>query len=37
MQADRVLEEPKVLHLDPMAAKRRLKFHSGWSLSIGDH
>jgi hypothetical protein len=31
--ADMVLEEPRVLHLDPKAA-RRLSFHTGRSLSI---
>jgi hypothetical protein len=44
MQADSVLEEPRVLHLDPKAARRSLSpagsqrealFHTGRSLSIG--
>jgi hypothetical protein len=26
---DMVLEEPRVLHLDPQAARKRLEFHSG--------
>jgi hypothetical protein len=36
VQADVVLEEPKVLHLDLKAARRRLEFHTRQSLSIGD-
>jgi hypothetical protein len=35
-QADTVLEEPRVLNLDPKTAKKRLLFHKVWSLSIGD-
>jgi hypothetical protein len=44
MQADKVLEELRVLHLDPKAARRRLSsaggqekvlFQTGQSLSIG--
>ena len=31
-----VLEEPRVLHLDPKVARRRLEFHTGRSLSIGS-
>ena len=31
-----VLEEPRVLNLDPKTAKKRLLFHKVWSLSIGD-
>jgi hypothetical protein len=34
MQADMVLEELRILHLDPNAARRRLEFHSGLSLGI---
>ena len=34
--ADMVLEELRVLHLDAQAARRRLCFHTGWSLDIGD-
>jgi hypothetical protein len=36
-QADLVLEEVRVLHLDQKAAWRRLdSFHTGQSLSIGE-
>jgi hypothetical protein len=40
MQADLVLEEPRVLHLDQKTGRkrdchRRDSFHTGWSLSIG--
>ena len=35
MQADLVLEEPRVLYLDPQAAKGDC-VHSGQSLSVGD-
>jgi hypothetical protein len=43
MQADKVLEEWRVLHLDPKATRRILAstssqeedlFYTGWSLSI---
>jgi hypothetical protein len=31
-QADLVPEEPRVLHLDQKADRKRLEFHTGWSL-----
>jgi len=34
VKADTVLEEPRILYLDQKAAKRRVSFHPGWSLSI---
>ena len=34
IQADMVLEEPRILHLDPKAPRRRLSFHTGQSLNI---
>ena len=37
VQAGRVLEmKLRVLHLNQKAARRRLEFHTGWSLSIGN-
>ena len=36
MQADLVLEEPKVLHLDPNAARRRLSSTLGGAWALGD-
>jgi hypothetical protein len=36
MQEDMVLKEVGVLHLDPKAGKRRLKFHNRQSLSIDE-
>jgi hypothetical protein len=33
---DVVLKERRILHLDPKAARRKLEFHTGWSLNIGD-
>jgi hypothetical protein len=36
MQADLVLEEPRVLQVALKAARRRSEFHTGRSLSIGD-
>jgi phenylalanyl-tRNA synthetase beta subunit len=36
IQADVVLEELRVLHFDPKAARRRLSFHTGWSLNKED-
>jgi hypothetical protein len=35
-QADMLLGEPRVLHLDPKAIRKRLAFHTGCSLSLGD-
>ena len=29
-----VVEEPRVLHLNPKAARKRLKFYTAWGLSI---
>jgi hypothetical protein len=31
-----VLEEQRLLHLDPEASRERLSFHTGQSMSIGD-
>jgi hypothetical protein len=33
MQAALVLEEPRILHLDPKAARKGLDFHTGQSFS----
>ena len=35
MQADIVLEEPRILHHDPEAVRRSLSFYTEWTLSIG--
>ena len=35
MQADTVLKEPRVLHLNPRQHKIN-HVHTGWSLSTGD-
>jgi hypothetical protein len=34
MQADQVLEEPRGLHLDLKAARRRIEFLTGCSLGL---
>jgi hypothetical protein len=31
-----MLEEKRVLLVDPKAARRRLVFYTGWNLLIGD-
>lgn len=31
-----VLEEMRLLHLDPKTARERLSFHTGQSMSMGD-
>jgi hypothetical protein len=31
-----MLEEKRVTHLYPKAARRRLEFYTGWNLSTGD-
>jgi hypothetical protein len=31
-----MLEELRILHLNQKAVRRRLEFHTGWSLSIGN-
>ena len=36
IQADVVLEEPRIPHLDLQEARRRLEFYTGQSLSKGD-
>jgi hypothetical protein len=36
MQADMVLEEWRVLHLDPQAARRDCVCHTGYTLYIGS-
>ena len=36
IQVDMMLEENRVLLLDPIAARRRLEFYTGWNLSIID-
>ena len=35
LQADIVLEEPRILHHDPEAVRRSLSFYTEWTLSIG--
>jgi hypothetical protein len=37
VQADIVLEEPRILCLDPKADRKRLSFHFGQILSIGNN
>jgi len=36
IQADMVLEEPRVLLLDPKAVRKRLFFHTGRSLTTNS-
>jgi hypothetical protein len=36
IQVDMMLEEKRVTHLYPKAARRRLEFYTGWNLSTGD-